>query len=134
MTAPKKIRDLGSFDDLIAQRREAVGGEGKTFPMAGFGKEWHIAAPSLQSAEWNDQLSELRNDMAEGLITQTVFRAELLDLCLGEQAEEFAAECDKIGIDPATLVTEAMQIFNEDQEENPTRRNSRSTRRRQKRR
>lgn len=130
----KKLRDLGSFDELIAQRRDAVGADGRTVPIEGFGKTWQIAAPNLQSAEWNDRFQDLVDDVADNVISTTDYRAELADLMLGDQASDFIAAAEKEGVDPLTLLNWALVKVSEDETANPTRPNSRSTRPRAKRR
>lgn len=130
----KNIRDLGSFDDLIAQRAEAIGADGRTVTIDGFGKKWNLAAPNLQPAEWNDQFTELTNDFSEGVVSTADFREELGDLLLADQKEAFFTEADKAGVDPLLLMNWAIQKMAEDVAANPTQRNSRSTPKRAKRR
>ena len=128
----KKLRDLGSFDDLIAQRSEAIGADGGTVTIPGFGKDWTLAAPGLQSAEWNDRLNALEEDMDADLIAFPDFRREFCELMLGDQADDFTAAADKAGVDPVVLLQWALQKISEDQSKNPTRRNLPSTRARAK--
>ncbi|APT92693.1 hypothetical protein CPHO_07065 [Corynebacterium phocae] len=130
----KKIRDLGSFEDLIAQRRDALGADGKTVTFPGFGKDWEVAAPGLQSAEWNDDFSALNQDYKDELLSFADFRAEFCSMILGEQAEDFSAACDKAGVDPVTLLNWALESIQKDVAENPTRRTSATTRQRARRR
>lgn len=126
------------FDAMIAQRAEAVGGDGTTFPITGFGRTWYLKSPSLASAEWKDNFSELSADLTEGHISSAVFRDEMLDMVLGDQAEDFADACDQVldgqGIDPIDLINEAMREHQEKLAKNPSRGNSRNIRGRAKRR
>lgn len=124
----KKLRDLGSFDDLIAQRSEAIGADGGTVTIPGFGKEWQVAAPGLQPAEWNDRLNTLQEDVEDELITFAQFRSEFCELMLGDQADEFTAAADKAGVDPVVLLRWALEKISEEQAKNPSRRNSPNTR------
>ncbi|MCT1450647.1 hypothetical protein [Corynebacterium sp. p3-SID1194] len=128
----KKLRDLGSFDDLIAQRSEAIGADGGTVTIPGFGKDWQVAAPGLQSAEWNDRLNTLQEDVEDELITFSQFRTEFCELMLGDQAEDFTAAADKAGVDPVVLLRWALEKIGEEQAKNPSRRNSPNTRARAK--
>ncbi|MDO5501040.1 MAG: hypothetical protein Q4F67_15300 [Propionibacteriaceae bacterium] len=128
----KNMRDLGSFEDIIAQRKEATGGDGTTFAFPGFGRDWNIAAPGLQDEEWNERWADLHTDLRDGLVTLAQYREELADLTLGEQADDFLAECRKAKLDAAQLIPAALDRFSEDAKANPTRQNSRSTRRRSK--
>lgn len=130
----KDIRNLGSFDDMIAQRAEAIGADGRTVTIDGFGKKWNISAPNLQSAEWNDQFTELTSDFADGYASSADLREGLGELLLADQKEAFFAEADKAGVDPLLLMNWAVTKMAEDVEANPTRRNSRSTPKRAKRR
>ena len=130
----KNLRDLDSFDELIAQRADAIGADGKTVPIEGFGKTWQLNAPGLQSAEWNDRFQELSSDFADGVVSTADFRTELADLLLGDQADEFCAAADKVGFDPLTLLNWAVDKIAASMSENPTRKNSRATQKRAKRR
>ena len=130
----KNLRDLGSFDEIIAQRRDAVGADGRTVAIEGFGKPWQVAAPNLQSADWNDRFQDLVNDVADNIISTADYRVELADLMLGDQAGDFIAAAEKEGVDPLTLLNWALQKIADDAEANPTRPNSRNTRPRAKRR
>lgn len=139
MSTNKKLRDLGSFDDIIAKRAETLGGDGTTFPMQGFGTEWHLRAPDMQSAEWNDAFTDLHHDLSDDYITTADYREELLNMILGEeQAAKFVKECEKVnggnGIDPAMLINRALTAYQEDRDTNPSRAKSRTTRPRPKRR
>lgn len=133
-TTSKNLHELASFDDLIAKRREAVGGSGSTFPVPGFGKTWHVAAPDLQSAEWSDRHAELLQDAQDGYISTAEFREKMLELYLADQADDFAAACDKEGMDPFMLVQDAVAAYGAFREENPIRPSSRNGRPRAKRR
>lgn len=135
-TTPKKsLRDLGSFEDIIDQRREAIGvKEGTTVKVPGFGKTWEVAVPGLQEDNWNDAWADLHQDLAEGLVSMSAYRTEMAGLVLGDQADDFIAECQKVKQDAAALLNGILEKINEDQSENPTRRNSRNTRGRAKRR
>lgn len=130
----KKLRDLGSFDDLIAQRSEAIGADGGTVTFPGFGKEWQVAAPGLQTAEWNDRLNELQEDVEAELISFAQFRDEFCELMLGDQADDFSAAAEKAGVDPVVLLRWALEKIAEEQAANPSQRNSPNTRGRAKRR
>lgn len=135
----KSLRDFESFDDMVSKRAEVLGGDGTTFPITGFGKEWHLAAPDMQSADWNDTFTALHMDLQDGLIGSAGYRDELLDLILGEeQADEFRKACDKAnggkGVDPAPLINRALEAYNEDRRENPTRPKSQNGRQRPRRR
>lgn len=132
--ASKNIRDLGSFDELIAQRAEAIGADGKTVPVEGFGKTWHINAPNLQPAAWNDQFNELTADFSDGLVSTAGFREELGELLLADQKDEFFAAADKAGTDPLMLLNWVIQKMADDVAANPIRPSSRSTRKPAKRR
>lgn len=135
MTSQKNIRDLGSFEDIVEQRREALGvKDGTTVKVPGFGREWEIAVPGLQDSTWNDAWSDLHIDMNDGLVAMADFRREVTEMILGDQAEDFIAECDKIGQDPSALLNDVLAKIREDSQENPTRRNSRNGRGRAKRR
>lgn len=132
---PKNLSEMGGFAELVEKRREEIGGDGKSFVISDFGKDWHIAIPELQTAEWNDQLSELRTDVQEGYISQDQFRDEYLDLFLGEQAEEFVvAVLENLDMDPLSVLTLALTKQAEVSVKNPTRPGSRNIRRQQKRR
>lgn len=132
---PKNLSEMGGFAELVEKRREEIGGDGKSFVISDFGKDWHIAIPELQTAEWNDQLSELRTDVQEGYISQDQFRDEYLDLFLGEQAEEFVvAVLENLDMDPLNVLTLALTKQAEESAKNPTRPGSRNIRRQQKRR
>lgn len=128
------LRDLSSFDELIAQRRDAVGSDGKTVPIEGFGTTWQVASPTLQDADWNDRFLDLVDDAAEGLVSTADYRTELADLLLGEQAADFCAAAEKAGVDPLMLLNWALEKIAGDAVENPTQKSSRSTRARAKRR
>ena len=130
----KNLRDLGSFDELIAQRRDAVGTDGRTVPIEGFGHTWQVAVPTLQSSEWNDRFQDLVDDVAEGVVSTADYRQELADLLLGEQAEAFTTAAEKEGVDPIMLLNWALRKITDDAVENPTRPSSRNTRPRAKRR
>ena len=103
------LHDLPSFDALIEQRKDAVGAEGRHVTINGFGQEWRVAVPGLQSAAWNDTFDELNEDVNSGVIATTDFRAEMCDLMLGEQAEDFIHVCDENNIDPVILLTGVLQ-------------------------
>lgn len=132
------MRDLEGFDALIAKRREAVGGSGKTFTMPGFGRDWELMAPELASAAWNDRFTELQQDVRDDAISTSDFRTEFCELILGDQAADFMDACDAAmdgeGIDPIDLLTWAMSEHREKVQENPTRSSSRNNRPRAKRR
>lgn len=134
MSSSENIRDLKGFDAMIAKRKERLGGDGKTFTVPGFGQEWHIAAPELQTAEWNDKMVDLRNDVSQEYLSQTQFREEFVEMLLGDQSEDFMDAADEAGIDPLDLLNWAVEEHAEQVRENPTRGGSRSTRRQQKRR
>lgn len=138
-TNKRSLRDFESFDDMVSKRAEVLGGDGTTFTITGFGKEWHLAAPDMQSADWNDKFTALHMDLQDGVIGSAGYRDELLDLILGEeQADEFRKACDKAnggkGVDPAPLINRALEAYNEDRRENPTRPKSQNGRQRQRRR
>ena len=130
----KNLRDLASFDELIAQRREAVGGDGKTVPIEGFGKTWHVASPGLQDAAWNDRFMDLAEDAADGVISTADYRTELADLLLGDQADAFIAAADKEGLDPLFMLNWAVEKIAGDAVANPSRPSLRTSRPRAKRR
>ena len=135
MATLKSIRDLGSFEDIIDQRRESLGvKDGTTVDVPGFGKTWTIAVPGLQTSEWNDQWSELYADLGENLISMADYRQQLAEMTLGDQADDFLAACEKAGQDGAALLNGILEKIREDAAENPTRRNSRNSRGRAKRR
>lgn len=130
----KNLRDLASFDDLIAQRRDAIGADGRTVPFEGFGTTWQLAAPNLQSSEWNDRFQDLIEDASDGVISTADYRREMADLLLGDKAGDFIAAAEKEGVDPLMLLNWAVQKMADDSLENPTRPSSRNTRPRAKRR
>lgn len=130
----KNLRDLASFDELIAQRADAIGADGRVVPIDGFGKTWHLNAPNLQSAEWNDRFNALTEDVRDDAISTADFREELGELMLSDQKEDFFKEADKAGIDPLMLLQFALDKMGEAMAENPTRPSSRSTQKRAKRR
>lgn len=125
-----------SFDDMIAQRAEAVGIEdGSKFAQEGFGRTWYIQAPDLADTAWVDEMSALNEDFAEGEITPAEFRTEFTDLMLGDQAEDFRVACDERGVNPINLLNWAMQNYRDAQgKADRSRRNSQRTRARAKRR
>ena len=127
------LRDLQGFDAMIAKRKERLGGDGTTFVVPGFGQDWHIAAPELQSAEWNDDVVEMRNDVANGYMSQSDFRDEFVKMLLGEQSDDFMDAADEAGIDPLDLLNWAIEQHTEQVRANPTRVGSRNIRRQQKR-
>lgn len=129
----KNLQELKGFDALIAKRAESVGGDGTTFPVPGFGKTWHLVAPDLADTEWTDAFHDLQGDFTDRVISVQDYRAELVDLFLGDQAEDFTAECEKVGQDPMKLVNWAVDEYSQERQENPTRSRSRNTRRRAKR-
>lgn len=130
----KNLRDLASFDDLIAQRRDAIGADGRTVPFEGFGTTWQLAAPNLQSSEWNDRFQDLIEDASDGVISTADYRREMADLLLGGKADDFIAAAEKEGVDPLMLLNWAIEKMADDSLENPTRPSSRNTRPRAKRR
>ena len=130
----KNLRDLASFDDLIAQRRDAIGADGRTVPFEGFGTTWQLAAPNLQSSEWNDRFQNLIEDASDGVISTADYRREMADLLLGDKADDFITAAEKEGVDPLMLLNWAVQKMADDSQENPTRPSSRNTRPRAKRR
>lgn len=130
----KNLRDLASFDDLIAQRRDAIGADGRTVPFEGFGTTWQLAAPNLQSSEWNDRFQDLIEDASDGVISTADYRREMADLLLGDKADDFITAAEKEGVDPLMLLNWAVQKMADDSRENPTRPSSRNTRPRAKRR
>lgn len=130
----KNLRDLASFDDLIAQRRDAIGADGRTVPFEGFGTTWQLAAPNLQSSEWNDRFQDLIEDASDGVISTADYRREMADLLLGDKADDFITAAEKEGVDPLMLLNWAVQKMADDSQENPTRPSSRNTRPRAKRR
>lgn len=125
-----------SFDEMIAQRSEAVGIEdGSKFAQEGFGRTWYIQAPDLADAEWVDELSALHDDFSDGEITSAEFRADFTELMLGDQAEEFRTACDERGVNPVNLINWALQNYREAQgKADRSRRNSQRVRARAKRR
>lgn len=134
---PKKdtpLHELKGFDAIIAKRAEALNNDGKTFTFPGFGRDWHLTAPELAGADWNDRFADLLDDVRSNSISNQDYREELLDLILSEEADEFAVKCDEVGVDPATLINAALQQYAEERQENPTPRGSRTTPRRVKRR
>ncbi|WP_066527155.1 hypothetical protein [Corynebacterium bouchesdurhonense] len=130
----KNLRDLPSFDDFIAQRADAVGADGGTVQIEGFGKTWNLNVPALQSADWNDRFQELTDDVREEVISPQDFRHEFGELLLGEQKDDFFEAADKAGIDPLVLLRWALENMAEAVAENPFPQSSRSTRPRAKRR
>lgn len=136
--APKKsakpLNEMEGFDALIAKRSEAIGGDGKTFIVPGFGRDWHLVAPELASAEWNDDFFALSEDFQDGLMTLADYRDSLSELLLGDQSDDFQDACDKEGVAPETLLNWAVSEHRKKTSENPTSRSSRASRRRAKRR
>ena len=130
----ESLRNLGSFDDFIAQRRDAVGADGSTVPIDGFGRVWHIAVPNLQPSDWNDEFQDLVEDATEGFISTSDYRNEISRLLLGDQADDFKTAADEAGVDPLTLLNWFMQEMAEETSVNPTRKNSSGGRKRAKRR
>lgn len=132
------ITQLEGFDAFIEKRKEAVGGEGNTFKIPGFGREWDIIAPDLAGPDWIDSFDALSQDIADGLITTAQHREEFCELLLGDQAEDFLAACatanDGKGINAVGLLNWALSKYREQREENPTQGRSRAIRRRAKRR
>lgn len=134
-TDPKNLTEMGGFAELVEKRREEIGGDGKTFVISDFGKDWHIAIPELQTAEWNDDLQNLRLDVQEGYITQDDFREAYLDLFLGDQATDFEnAVVEHLDMDPLSVLNLALNKQAVEAAKNPTQRGSRSIRRQQRRR
>lgn len=130
----KNLRDLPSFDEFIAQRADAIGADGTTVQIDGFGKTWNLNAPSLQTADWNDRFQGITDDVRDGVISSHDFRHELGDLLLGDQKDEFFEAADKASIDPMVLLRWALENMAEALAENPFPQSSRSTRPRAKRR
>lgn len=130
----KNLQDLKGFDALIAKRAEVAGGDGTTFPVPGFGKTWHLVAPDLADTDWTDDFYELQADFSDGAISVQDYRTELVELFLGDQAEAFTAECEKVEQDPMKLVNLVVAEYSQERQENPTRSRSRNTRKRAKRR
>lgn len=129
-TEPKNITEMGGFAQLVEKRKEELGGDGKSFTITDFGRDWHIAIPDLQSAGWNDDLAALRVDVQEGYISQDAFRDEYLDMFLGDQADDFAeAVIEHLDMDPLSVLTMALNKQAKDAAKNPTQRGSRSIRR-----
>lgn len=134
-TETKSLTEMGGFAELVEKRREEIGGDGKSFVVSDFGRDWHIAIPDLQTVEWNDDLADLRMDVQEGYISQDQFRDGYLDLFLGEQAADFTdAVVEQLDMDPLSVLTLALNKQAEKTAKNPTRPGSRSTRRQQRRR
>lgn len=116
-----------NLDAMLAKRREAVG-DAKGFPVEFGGKTFYFTAPELASSDFNDRFDELQRDVQDGLMTAKDVRAEFLDMFLGEQADEFAALCEKEKVDPTPIILYAVQEHNEAVAENPTQMRSRNSR------
>lgn len=122
-----------NLDALLEKRREVLGEKDK-FEVSFADKSWWFTAPELASADWNDRFNYYAEDLREGTIGLSDAREELLELLLGDAAEEFAATCDKTGIDPYTVANMAMSEYRENQAKNRSRPNSQRTPKRAKRR
>ncbi|APT85319.1 hypothetical protein [Corynebacterium aquilae] len=88
---------------LLAKREEELGIR-DTIPVKVGAETFNITHPAYQGAEWNDRMKQLSDDSAEGIITQSEYRDEYLEMVFGEQAEAFVEAAAKITpIDPLTL-------------------------------
>ena len=117
-----------NIDAMLAKREEELGSADR-FPFIAKGETWQAVDPSLADDDWQNELDDLRADLDDDELTISEFRDALIDLYLGdEQAERFrAAGCE------FRHLNAALEIYAE-QKADPTRRSSRSTRRRSKRR
>lgn len=115
------------IDAMLAKREEEIGSTDR-FPFIARQGTWWAIDPSLASDEWQDQLDDLNADKEDGAITAADYRQELIDLYLGEKAEEFREAGGEL-----KHLNAALEIY-VGQKQDPTRGSSRSTRRRSKRR
>ena len=126
-TTPSARFDL---DKIIEQRKEKTG-SGHTWPFAFGGKIFDCVDPVFATEEWSDRHSNLISDLQDDLLSLTEFREELIDLFLGDQADEFRKVVrDKYDMTPGNALNFVIDARAEEQEKNfRGRRNMRSTRR-----
>lgn len=122
---PDKPIDI---DAMLAKREEAIGSKDQ-FPFVALGETWWCIDPRLADDSLQDDVEDLRDDLDEGDITSPEFRSSLIDLYLGdEQGEKFREAGGQM-----KHINAALEVY-ADTQADPTRRSSRSTRRRAKRR
>lgn len=116
------------IDAMLAKREETIGSKDR-FPFVVLGETWWCLDPRLSDDSFQDELTELRDDLDEGEIDSVEFRTELIDLYLGdEQGEKFRAAGGQVKHLNAALEAYA------DTAADPTRKSSRASRRQSRRR
>lgn len=118
---------IPSLDTMLAKREEELGSKDRFDWAASEDITFSILDPRLMTDDQRDELALLRRDLESGEILPSEFADGYLEMYLDDQVDEFL---DVGGT--SAILTEVISAYVEQMD--PTRRSSRTTRRRSKRR